>query len=294
VGAVAQPAATSYQEDTVTQDTTAITAAELADLLGTPDAPLLLDVRRRAVFEADGQRIAGARWRDHRRAAAWGPVLPAGRPVVVYCVHGHNVSQGAVAVLRALGLPARHLEGGLEAFRAAGGTLVAKGGGLPPAEERPTRWVTRARPKIDRIACPWFIRRFVDPEAQILFVGAEWVQETAAEFDAIPFDVPDTAFSHDGELCSFDTFLARFGVTDPALLAVARVVRGADTGRPELAPEAAGLLALSLGLSAAIADDQRLLDLGMTLYDALYAWARRARAERHDWRPETLPRGAAA
>lgn len=275
-------------------DVTAITAAELAARLGTPDAPLLLDVRRRAVFEADGQRIAGARWRDHRLAAEWGPALPPGRPLVVYCVHGHNVSQGAVAVLRALGLPARHLAGGIEALRAAGGTLVAKGGGLPPAEEGPTRWVTRARPKIDRLACPWFLRRFVDPEAQILYVGAEWVQETAAEFDAIPFDVPDTAFSHQGELCSFDAFLERFGVSDPALHAVARVVRGADTARPDLAPEAPGLLALSLGLSAAVADDQRLLDLGMTLYDGLYAWARRARSERHDWRPEALPGGAAA
>jgi len=278
----------------MTQDCTAIAATELAERLGTPDAPLVIDVRRRAVFEADGQRIAGARWRDHRQAAAWAAELPAGRPVVLYCVHGHNVSQGAVATLRARGIPARHLAGGIEAFRAAGGTLVAKGGALPPAEERPTRWVTRARPKIDRIACPWFVRRFVDPDAEILYVGAEWVQETAAEFDAIAFDIPDTAFSHQGELCSFDAFLARFGVTDPALHRVARVVRGADTARPDLAPEAAGLLALSLGLGAAILDDQRLLGLGMTLYDGLYAWARRASTERHDWRPETMPRGAAA
>ncbi len=275
-------------------DNTAMTATELAGLVGTAAAPLVIDVRRRPVFEAEGQRIAGALWRDHTKAADWAATLPADRPTVVYCVHGHNVSQGAVAVLRALGHDVRHLEGGIEAFRAAGGTLVAKGGALPPAEDRPTRWVTRARPKIDRIACPWFVRRFVDARAEILYVGAEWVRETAAEFDAIAFDIPDTAFSHDGELCSFDAFMSRFGITDPALQQVARVVRGADTARPELAPEAAGLLALSLGLSAAIADDQALLTAGMTLYDGLYAWARRARGERHDWRPETLPQGAAA
>ncbi len=267
---------------------TAISAGELARLVGTATAPLVIDVRRRPVFEADGQRIAGAIWRDHRAAASWGAALRSDRPVVVYCIHGHNVSQGAVAALRALGHDARHLEGGIEAFRAAGGTLVAKGGELPPAEDRPTRWVTRERPKIDRIACPWFVRRFVDPQAEFLYVGAEWVSETAAEFDAIPFDVPDVEFSHVGERCSFDAFLARFGATDPALLRVARVVRGADTAHLELAPEAAGLKALSLGLAAAIADDHALLAAGMTLYDALYAWARDARDETHDWRPDEM------
>lgn len=273
---------------------TAISAGELAWQVGTAAAPLVIDVRRRPVFEADGQRIAGAIWRDHRAAASWGAALPTGRPVVVYCIHGHNVSQGAVAALRALGLEARHLEGGIEAFRAAGGALVAKGGALPPAEDRPTRWVTRERPKIDRIACPWFVRRFVDPRAEVLYVVAEWVKETAAEFDAIPFDIPDVDYSHDGERCSFDAFLSRFGVTDPALQQVARVVRGADTAHPELAPEAAGLAALSLGLARAIDDDQALLAAGMTLYDALYAWARGARDETHDWRPERMKQDRAA
>lgn len=273
---------------------TAIDAAALAALVGTPAAPPLIDVRRRPVFEADSWRIAGAGWRDHRAAASWGPALPSGPPPVLYCVHGHNVSQGAVAQLRALGIAARYLEGGIEAYRALGGTVVAKGGGLPAAEAGPTRWVTRARPKIDRIACPWFLRRFVDPAAEILYVGAEWVQATAEEFGAIPFDVPEVDYSHVGERCSFDAFLERFEVSDPALLRVAEVVRAADTGRAGEVPEAAGLLALSLGLAAAIADDQALLAAGMTLYDGLYAWARRATAERHDWRPETLPRGVAA
>jgi hypothetical protein len=152
---------------------------------------------------------------------------------------------------------------------------------------RPTVWVTRARPKIDRIACPWLIRRFVDPEARILYVPAETVFDTARQEEGVAFDIPGASFSHVGELCSFDAFIEQFGLKeDPGLEVLAPIVRGADTDRHDLAPEAAGLHALSLGLSVTHLDDQELLAQGMVLYDALYAWATRARGERHDWRPK--------
>ena len=153
-------------------------------------------------------------------------------------------------------------------------------------QSRPSRWVTRARPKIDRIACPWAIRRFIDRDAIILYVPTERVFETAERDGAIAFDIPGAPISHEGALCSFDVLLQRFGLDDPALRALAPIVRGADTDRHELAPEAAGLHAISLGLSLNYQDDAALLAHGMILYDALYAWAASARGERHAWRPE--------
>ena len=153
------------------------------------------------------------------------------------------------------------------------------------SDSRPTRWVTRERPKIDRIACPWLIRRFVDADAAFLYVPTEQVFAVAERERAIAFDIPGAPFSHVGERCSFDAFIDRFGLDDPGLRVLAPIVRGADTDRHDLAPEAAGLHALSLGLSVNFADDQALLQQGFVLYDALYAWATRARGERHDWRP---------
>jgi hypothetical protein len=144
-------------------------------------------------------------------------------------------------------------------------------------------WVTRERPKIDRIACPWLVRRFVDPGAGFLFVPAETVLATAAARGAVPFDVPGVELSHVGSLCSFDAFLAKYRLADPALQRVARIVRGADTDALHLAPEAAGLLAISLGLAATIADDHALLAVGMRVYDALFAWCRMPSPERHTW-----------
>ncbi len=151
---------------------------------------------------------------------------------------------------------------------------------------RPSTWVTRARPKIDRIACPWAVLRFIDPTARILYVPTEQVFETAAREAAVAFDIPGAPISHEGELCSFDTLLKRFGLDkDPALAALAPIVRGADTDRHSIAPEAAGLHAISLGLALNCDDDQALLEQGMLIYDALYAWAARARGERHAWTP---------
>jgi hypothetical protein len=151
---------------------------------------------------------------------------------------------------------------------------------------RPTRWVTRAKPKIDRIACPWAIRRFIDPDAAILYVPTERVFETAEREKAVAFDIPGAPISHEGELCSFDTLLARFGLADePGLQIIAPIVRGADTDRHDIAPQASGLHAISLGLSRNYEDDLALLAQGMIVYDALYAWATSGRSERHDWKP---------
>jgi len=144
-----------------------------------------------------------------------------------------------------------------------------------------SKWVTRERPKIDRIACPWLIRRFIDPGAEFLYVPSADVLTIAKAEQAIPYDVPDVQFSHRGEYCSFDAFIADFGLRDPALADLALIVRGADTGKPELTPQSPGLLAVSLGLSVNYPDDHAMLDHGMVVYDALYAWIRSTRAEVH-------------
>ena len=147
------------------------------------------------------------------------------------------------------------------------------------------KWVTRERPKIDRIACPWLVARFVDKDAEFLYVPSDKVRSTAAATGAIPYDVPDVELSHVGPLCSFDAFLEKYRLDDPALQDLAVIVRGADTGHPELSPQSAGLLAVSLGLSRVFADDHEMLKHGMVLYDALYAWCREGRGETHGWPP---------
>ena len=236
-----------------------ITAAELKQSLRTRTPPLVIDVRRNARFLESPYFIKGALRRDPERLEEWKRALP-NADIVVYCVHGHEVSQNAA---KALG--ARYLEGGIEHWREEGGETIAKPVGAP------TRWVTRERPKIDRIACPWLIRRFIDADAKFLYVPAAQVKETA---EAIPFDVPGAEFGHHGERCSFDAFIEQFNLRDAALDRLARIVRAADTHRLDLAPEAAGLLAISTGLGKTIADDHALLEHGMAVYDALYAACR--------------------
>ena len=148
-----------------------------------------------------------------------------------------------------------------------------------------TKWVTRERPKIDRIACPWLIRRFVEPEAEFLYVPTEQVFAVAKETGATPYDIPGAEpFAHDGELCSFDCFIRYYDLSDPALNRLAVIVRGADTARHDLAPEASGLHAISMGLSLNIPDDHAMLEQGMALYDALYSWCRTS-GEIHNWKP---------
>lgn len=154
------------------------------------------------------------------------------------------------------------------------------------------KWVTRERPKIDRIACPWLITRFIEPDAEFLFVAPERVVGVAAETGAIPYDVPDVELSHVGELCSFDAFLAKYGLHDPALQHLALIVRGADTSRLDLSPQSSGLYAISLGLSDVFKDDHEMLRHGIVVYDALYAWCARLQGETHNWPPASY-QGAA-
>ena len=264
---------------------TAVSPGQLARRLGGPHAPALLDVRRRAAFEQAERLIAASHWRDPAEAEAWVPGIAPGSEVIVYCVHGHQVSQAVAARLRARGVRAAILEGGIEAWLAAGGPSVLRAAFPGGRVAGGSRWVTRERPKIDRLACPWLIRRFIDPDAEIHYVEAQWVEAVAEELGGTPFDVPDVAFSHVGERCSFDAFLDLFGIEDAALRRLAEIVRGADTGRPDLAPQAAGLLAMSLGLSTLHDDDRRALDDAMVIYDALHAWCRDAAGQSHDWRP---------
>ena len=148
------------------------------------------------------------------------------------------------------------------------------------------KWITRERPKVDRIACPWLITRYIDANAEFLFVPANDVHRIAAETGAIPFDVEGVELSHVGPLCSFDALLAKYGLDDPALQELALIVRGADTARLDLAPQAAGLLAISLGLSHNYRDDHEQLEHGFVVYDALFAWSRHVRGETHSWNPQ--------
>ena len=148
------------------------------------------------------------------------------------------------------------------------------------------KWITRERPKIDRVACPWLIARFIDKEPEFLFVPAADVQRLAAELGAIPFDVVGVELSHEGPLCSFDALLNKYRLDDPALRDLAVIVRGADTARLDLAPQAAGLLAISLGLSHNFKDDHEQLRHGLVVYDALYSWCRYVRSETHTWNPQ--------
>ncbi len=148
------------------------------------------------------------------------------------------------------------------------------------------KWVTRERPKIDRIACPWLIARFIDKEPEFLYVPASQVLKIAAETGAVPYDIPGVEMTHDGELCSFDAFIKKHELKDPALNQLAMIVRGADTSRLDLTPQSAGLYAISLGLSHRHADDHEMLKHGLVMYDALYAWCQSCQAETHNWPPQ--------
>jgi hypothetical protein len=154
------------------------------------------------------------------------------------------------------------------------------------------KWVTRERPKIDRIACPWLIKRFIEQDPEFLYVPADQVLAIAEESGAIPYDIPGVELSHVGELCSFDAFLAKYGLTDPALQSLAVIVRGADTSRLDLAPQSPGLYAISLGLSDVFQDDHEMLHHGMVMYDALYAWCARLKGETHNWPPAGYARAS--
>ena len=147
------------------------------------------------------------------------------------------------------------------------------------------KWITRERPKIDRIACPWLVARLIDKDAEFLYVRSSDVMRVADQTKAVPYDVPGVELTHEGELCSFDAFLKKYELSDPALQTMACIVRGADTSRLDLTPQSAGLYALSLGLSNNFVDDHEMLKHGMVMYDALYAWCKHCQSESHNWPP---------
>ena len=261
-----------------------ITVQQLSKLIGTPQSPVIIDVRIDEDFDAAPRLIPSAIRHPFPRITTLVPLL-AGRTAVIVCHKGLKISQGAAAMLRANGIAAEVLDGGFVAWQERGEPLVPADNIPPRNAEGQTVWVTRHRPKIDRIACPWLIRRFVDPTAQFLFVSPSEVLAVADRFNATPFDVPDVAWSHQGDLCTFDTMVAAFDLKTEPLLRLATIVRAADTDRHDLAPEAAGLLAVSLGLSRMYRDDLQQLEAGIAVYDAFYRWARDARDESHDWPP---------
>ena len=259
-----------------------ITPQQLARLIGTPEAPVLIDVRIDQDHAADPRALPASLRRSHRSIADWAAGFT-GRRVVLVCQRGLKLSEGAAAWLRHAGAMAETLEGGFEAWRDAGLPLL-RPDHLPPRDATGrTLWVTRARPKVDRIACPWLIRRFIDPGAVFLFVAPAEVAAVADRFGATPFDIEGVFWSHRGETCSFDTMLAEFGLSTPPLERLAAIIRGADTARPELAPEAAGLLAVSLGYSRMHREDLAQLEAMLPVYDGFYRWCRDAVAETHNW-----------
>ena len=226
--------------------TTLITTSQLSRLVALPQAPAIVDVRTDEDYRADPRLLPSSLRRDFRTISQWAPEYR-GKSVVVVCQKGQKLSEGTAAWLRHDGIAAEALEGGFEGWKKAR-ELLLRTDKIPPRDEKGrTLWVTRSRPKIDRIACPWLIRRFVDPNAVFLFVIPSEVPGVAERFNATPFDIEGVFWSHRGETCTFDTMVEEFGLRTEPLLRLAKIVRGADTARPDLEPERAGLLAGSLG-----------------------------------------------
>jgi rhodanese-related sulfurtransferase len=274
---------------TMTISPFSISVTDLARKLGGPDWPLVIDVCLAEDRAADMIDIPGSIHRTEADFAQWSRVLDPARATVISCQKGRKISQSLAAQLRASGFAdVSTLEGGLFGWRDAGQPLVDRKSMLEAGLRSGVPWVTRRRPKIDRAACPWLIARFIDPQAVFLFVEPDQVQAVAERTGGIPYDIPGVALTHVGEDCSFDTILKTAGLDGhPPLARLADIVRGADNARLDLAPEAAGLLAVSLGLSDLAGDDDHaMLRHAFVVYDGLYAWAARAASETHNWPPK--------
>ncbi len=260
----------------------AITPRQLSRLIGAPSGPVLIDIRTDPDFADDPRLIPGSVRHPHEDIAGLKSLIGP-RPCVIICQKGKKLSQGVVSWLRSEGHMAEYLEGGQFAWREMRETQLVKARALPEFVDGATLWVTRHRPKIDRIACPWLIRRFVDPNARFLFVSQSEVQGVVEKFGATAFDIENAFWSHRGDACTFDTMLDEFDIHSTSLDRMAAIIRAADTNKHETAPEAAGLLAISVGLSRQFKDDHQQLEAGLHLYDALYRWARDGFDESHDW-----------
>ncbi|MET0375711.1 MAG: sulfurtransferase/chromate resistance protein [Rhizorhabdus sp.] len=254
-----------------------ISPDKLARLIALPGSPAIIDLRA-----GPDMAVPGSLFHSEADASGWSRA----GPVVTVDAQGSGEAAAIAAVLRSNGVAAEALEGGFEAWQTEGLPTVSLAHLPPRHADGRTWWVTRARPKVDRIACPWLIRRFIDPGARFLFVAPADVLTVAAHQKAEPFDVSDERvfWSHRGERCTFDVMVDVFGLAaHEPLTRLATIVRGADTDRLDLAPEAAGLLAISLGLSRIHVDDHVQLEAGMAVYDALYRWSRDAQGEKHNW-----------
>src|SRR5258706_641114 len=225
-----------------------ISVDKLARLIGTPNCPALVDVRTDDDYKADPRLIPGSIRRSHANVSAWTCEFT-GRSAIAICQSGAKLSEGTAAWMRHAGVAADSLEHGFDGWRKAGLPLVITTRMPPLDDQKRTVWVTRARPKVDRIACPWLIRRFVDPRAVFLFTKASEVALVGDRFKAAPFDIEGVHWSHRGERCTFDVMVEEFGLGTEPLLRLATIVRAADTARLDLAPEAPGLLPPSLGPS---------------------------------------------
>jgi rhodanese-related sulfurtransferase len=259
---------------------TEISVAQLSRIIGLPAAPMLVDVCPCDERGSGRHVLPTARQMESQTVSTWAHNF-SGRRVIVYCRDGGNVSQGTAAWLRHAGIDAQTLEGGFEAWRKADQQHLCTDR-LPERDEAGrTTWVTRARPKIIRIACPWLIRRFIDPTAVFLYVGPAEVAAVAKRFTATPFDSGDGIWNDRGDACTFDVMLEEFNLKTEPLLRLAAIVRGADTGLPDLTSQSGGLLAISLGYSRMFRDDVAQLDATLPVYDALYRWCRDGTEETH-------------
>ncbi len=252
-----------------------ITPQNLMRQIGLPDGPIIVDVRIAEDIAPEDRAVPTTIFHDFYDFKGLLDRL-SGRKAIIICHKGLKLSQGIAALIRAGGGTAEVLAGGFVGWNEAGLPtlpieLIAQSG----------RWVTRQKPKIDRIACPWLIKRFIDRDAEFMFVPRADVAAVADRFDAISFDTPDAPYGHNGENCSFDALLDAFGLRTEALNRMSDVIRAADTNNHNNDPQAAGLLAISVGLSKIHRDDNAMLDAGLTLYDALYRWARDGFTEGH-------------
>ena len=261
-----------------------ISPAQLNRLIGLPEAPTIVDLRVAEDFDPAPRLIPGAFRHSHKDLDGLHQQLAKrqAQKVVVVCHKGRKISQGVAAYLRADGVEAEVLSGGYVAWESVKLPSIDAVQSQIPLGHTPTVWVTRHRPKIDRIASPWLIRRFIDPLAKVLFVPPQDVDQVAERFGAIPFDTEGVELGHHGEKCTFDAVMNAVDLRSDALDHMARVVRGADTGRHDLAPQCAGVLALGVGLSRMYRDDTAQLEAGMLIWDALYRWARDGMDETHE------------
>ena len=248
-----------------------ILPTELDDLIGTAAAPIIVDLRSDADLAAIDRLIPGAIHRSGNDVERWWRELPSGRSLVVYDLQGSPESERAAEQLNRYGTYVGYLLGGFIAWYDRA---------LPTRKNvvSASKWVTRERPKIDRIACPWLIHRFIDPLAEFLYVPAGQVRAVAEQTGAIPYDVNGVEYTHEGNQCSFDKIVKVHEINISALNRLATIVRGADTARHDLAPECDGLVAISRGLSENFPDDHEMLAHGMVLYDALFSWCRKQTA----------------